>query len=223
MGLDGAERLESARVADALRDDIMLGRRQPGSRLIERDIAAELRVSRLPVREAIKVLVAEGIVVARPRTWAVVREFSVQDVQDFAEVREAIETLAFVLATQRIDEDGLRLLESIVAREEQTAASGDADAARTASAMFHITAVRLAGNAMLDELAAILVTRLRWLFGQHEELGHMAATHREILTAMRDGDIAAIRALIPAHLAEGRDAAERRLRTGAGDRADDVR
>ena len=48
--------LESSRVADALRDDIMLGRREPGSRLIERDIAAELQVSRLPVREAIKAL-----------------------------------------------------------------------------------------------------------------------------------------------------------------------
>lgn len=209
----GRAELESERVAGVLRDDIMLGRRQPGSRLIERDIAAELNVSRIPVRDAIKTLVAEGIVVARPRTWAVVREFSVQDVQDFAEVREAMETLAFVLATQRIDEDGLRLLESIVDREAEAAASGDDEASRIASASFHITAVRLAGNAMLDELAAILVTRLRWLFGQHDDLAHMASTHRDIIDAMRARDVDAIRRLIPAHLAEGRAAAERRLRS----------
>ncbi|MBQ3359643.1 MAG: GntR family transcriptional regulator, partial [Microbacterium sp.] len=70
----GATELESVRVTRILRDDIVLGRRAPGSRLVERDIAAELHVSRLPVREAIRVLVSEGVVVARPRTWAVVRE-----------------------------------------------------------------------------------------------------------------------------------------------------
>ncbi|MFD5224477.1 GntR family transcriptional regulator [Microbacterium sp. NPDC058342] len=203
--------LESARVANALREDIMLGRRQPGSRLVERDIAAELQVSRLPVREAIKALVADGIVVARPRTWAVVREFSVHDLQDFAEVREAMETLAFVLATQRADDAGLRMLESLIDREESAASEGDVDASRTASAMFHITAVGLAENAMLTELAASLVTRLRWLFGQHVELSHMVSSHRVILAAMRRRDVDAIRRLIPEHLAYGRAAAERRL------------
>lgn len=203
--------LESVRVAAALRDDIMLGRRRPGSRLIERDIAAELHVSRLPVREAIKVLVAEGVVVARPRTWAVVREFSAQDLQDFAEVREAMETLAFALATVRIDSEGIALMESLVQREAAAAEAGDVDAARNAAATFHVSAVHLSGNAMLVELADSLVTRLRWLFGQHDDLGHMAGAHREILDAMRAHDVEAVRRLIPAHLAEGRDAAEARL------------
>ena len=99
--------LESVRVTRILRDDIVLGRRMPGSRLVERDIAAELDVSRLPVREAIRTLVAEGVVVARPRTWAVVREFTHRDIQDFAEVREAIETLIFVFAAERHEEAGI--------------------------------------------------------------------------------------------------------------------
>src|SRR6218665_3634131 len=107
-----AGELESVRVTGILRDDIILGRRMPGSRLVERDIAAELNVSRLPVREAIRVLVAEGIVVARPRTWAVVREFTQQDIQDFGQVREAIETLIFVFAAQRHDGVGLARLEA---------------------------------------------------------------------------------------------------------------
>ncbi|MGQ7311116.1 GntR family transcriptional regulator [Microbacterium arabinogalactanolyticum] len=212
MMLERITGLESSRVADALRDDIMLGRREPGSRLIERDIAAELQVSRLPVREAIKALVADGIVVARPRSWAVVREFSVQDLQDFAEVRSAMETLAFVLATQRADESALALLESLIDDEEASARSGDAVASRQASAMFHITAVELAQNVMLTELAASLVTRLRWLFGQHDELEEMAVQHRDILRAMRERDVEAIKVMIPAHLDEGRLAAEQRLR-----------
>ncbi|MGF2949016.1 GntR family transcriptional regulator [Microbacterium alcoholitolerans] len=214
MAIERTTMLESVRVADALRNDIMLGRRLPGSRLVERDIAAELRVSRLPVREAIRVLVAEGVVVARPRTWAVVREFSAQDLQDFAEVREAMETLAFALATARIDDDGIAQLQSLVRREAEAAENGDADAARNAAAMFHLSAVRLSGNAMLVELGEMLVTRLRWLFGQHDDLGHMAGAHHEILDAMRARDVARVQRLIPAHLAEGRLAAEQRLEAG---------
>lgn len=212
MGRERSAGLESVRVADALRDDIMLGRREPGSRLIERDIAAELQVSRLPVREAIRALVADGIVVSRPRSWAVVREFSVRDLQDFAEVRTAIETLAFELATLRADEHGLARLEAIIAQEDAAAVSGDIQAARQASAMFHLAAVELAENGMLAELAESLVTRLRWLFGQHDAPAEMAVAHRDILRAMRARDVDAIKTLIPAHLAVGREAAQRRLR-----------
>lgn len=219
MVMERMTELESNRVAKLLRDDITLGRRLPGSRLIERDIATELHVSRLPVREAIKALVADGIVVARPRSWAVVREFSLQDLQDFAEVRQSLETLAFVLATQRLDDEGIALMESLVEQEATAAADGDEIAARIASTTFHMTAVHLAGNAMLTELAASLVTRLRWLFGQHDELAHMAGAHREIVDAMKTRDVAAVQRLIPAHLAEGHLAAERRLlaRTGSVD------
>ena len=67
-------------------------------------------------------------------------------------------------------------------------------------------------RAMLTELAASLVTRLRWLFGQHDELEEMAVQHRDILRAMRERDVEAIKVMIPAHLDEGRLAAEQRLR-----------
>jgi DNA-binding GntR family transcriptional regulator len=211
MVMERTSQLESTRVAEILREDIVLGRRRPGSRLIERDIAAELQVSRLPVREAIRTLVADGIVVATPRTWAVVRTFSAQDLQDFAQVREAMETLAFELATQRAGEAGLRRLESIVDEEAAAAAADDAVRARIAATNFHITAVQLAHNSMLSELAASLVTRLRWLFGQHDDLPESAVAHREILRVMQSGDVDAIRRLIPAHLREGRIAAEQRL------------
>lgn len=67
---------ESERVTRQLRDEIIDGVREPGSKLVERELAAELGVSRLPVREALKALVTEGLVTPRPRTWAVVREFT---------------------------------------------------------------------------------------------------------------------------------------------------
>lgn len=211
MGEDVNAGLESVRVARMLRDDIMLGRRLPGARLVERDIATELEVSRLPVREAIKMLVAEGVVVARPRLGATVRESTEQDIHDFAQVRESVETLAWVLATERLDSERLARMEALVEREEAAAAVGDVDAAREASASLHMAAVELSDNAMLIELAYSLITRLRWLFGQHEDLAGMAVKHRAIVEAMRAGDVDRVRELIPRHLAQGRAAAIERL------------
>ena len=203
--------LESARVARILRDDIVQGRRLPGDKLIERDIAAELDVSRLPVREAIRVLVAEGIVLVKPRSWAVVREFSLRDLRDLSEIREAIETMIFVFAAERHDEAGIEQLRTTLEREEAAARDGDVEAARDAASQFHQVATELAGNEMLDELIRAFVTRLRWLFGQHDDLPRMAAEHRVIFDAMVARDTDALRLLLPRHLLEGREAAERRL------------
>lgn len=203
--------LESVRVTRILRDDIVLGRRAPGSRLVERDIAAELSVSRLPVREAIRTLVSEGVVVARPRTWAVVREFTRRDIQDFAEVREALETLIFVFAAERHDEIGIGRMRRAYERELEAARADDTEGARKAAAEFHEIAVELASNEMLGELIAVFLTRLRWLFGQHENLLAMADEHRIILEAMAARDIETLRRIVPAHLASGQTAAEQRL------------
>lgn len=214
-GAGAAGELESARVTRVLRDDIILGRRAPGSRLVERDIATELNVSRLPVREAIRSLVAEGVVVARPRTWAIVREFTSRDIQDFGEVREAIETLIFVFAAERHTDEGIARLEATYEREASAAAAGDADEARSAAGEFHEVATELAGNEMLDELIGVFVTRLRWLFGQHDDLVRMADEHREILAAIKARDTEALRVLIPRHLASGQAQAEDRLAAAA--------
>ncbi|MGW2221768.1 GntR family transcriptional regulator, partial [Nonomuraea sp. NPDC001684] len=92
---------ESVRVIRRLRDDILDGVRPPGSKLVERDLATELGVSRVPVRDALATLAAEGLVTLRPRTWAVVREFTARDVADLVEVRSAFEAVTFQLAARR--------------------------------------------------------------------------------------------------------------------------
>jgi DNA-binding GntR family transcriptional regulator len=210
MGAGNGE-LESVRVTRLLRDDILRGRRLPGARLVERDIASELSVSRLPVREAIRTLVSEGIVVARPRSWATVREFTLRDVQDFAEVRKAIETQLFVLATQRHDDDGIEQLRRLVEREEHAASTGDVEEALTLSGAFHQYLTVLAGNEMLTELAGIFATRLKWVFGQHGELEAMAAEHRRLYDAIRARDVETVQVLVSAHLDQGAAAATQKL------------
>jgi DNA-binding GntR family transcriptional regulator len=191
---------EADRVAHVLRDQIVDGARGPGDRLVERDIAAEMGVSRIPVRDALKTLVAEGLATPRPRTWAVVRTFTEADIDDLIEVRSALETLAFRRAAERGSADQLAALAGDLAAERQAAADGDARAARRAGADFHETVVAMAHNGLLTELFETTRSRMRWLLGQHSDLTTMVDEHAALYRALavRDGDLAA--ALAEAHL-----------------------
>lgn len=199
MGL-GPTELESERVTRVLRDDIVLGRRLPKSRLVERDLAAELNVSRLPVREAIRRLSAEGIVTSRPRTWAIVRDFTAQDVRDLSVLRIALENAAFGIAAEQHDEAGLARAAAALADEEAAAASGDVVQTNLAAGRFHRTVISLAGNQTIDETMGVFETRFRRAFGRNADLGAHIGAHRAIVEALADRDAARVCELNRAHL-----------------------
>lgn len=209
-----AFRSEADRVADLLRDQIVTGARRPGSRLVERDLAAETGVSRVPVRDALRALVAEGLVTPRPNTWAVVRTFTAADVDDLIEVRSALETLAFRLAAQRRTREQLADLDACLEQERQAAEHGDAAGARRAGAAFHETVVAMAGNAVVGELFASMRSRMLWLLGQHSTLVEMADEHAGLARAVAEADPDRAETLARAHLLSSRAAALSELREG---------
>ncbi|MFE7296220.1 GntR family transcriptional regulator [Streptomyces sp. NPDC057579] len=201
---------ESERVTRQLRDEIIDGARKPGSKLVERELAAELGVSRLPIRDALKALVTEGLVTPRPRTWAVVREFTPTDLADLDEVRSALETLAFRLAAQRRTRAGLARLRADLDAELTAASQGDAVRARRAAADFHETVISLADNELLNELERTLRSRMRWFLAQHDDLLAMAKEHEELYDALADRDENRVAELVAKHLESGRSAAAAR-------------
>ncbi|MFE6666465.1 GntR family transcriptional regulator [Streptomyces sp. NPDC057697] len=203
---------ESERVTRQLRDEIIDGVREPGSKLVERELAAELGVSRLPVREALKALVTEGLVTPRPRTWAVVREFTEADVEDLDEVRAALEALTFRLAAQRRTRAGLEKLRADLDAELKAAGKGDAVRARRAAADFHETVTALADNELLNELQSTLRSRMRWLLGQHDDLEGVAREHEGLYRAIAERDAVGVEQLAGKHLVTGRNAAAARRR-----------
>jgi DNA-binding GntR family transcriptional regulator len=202
---------QAVRVTDRLRDDIVDGVRSPGDRLVERDLADELGVSRVPVREALSTLAGEGLVVARPRSWSTVREFTDQDLADLVEVREALELMTFRLAARRRTEAEAGDLLRIAEQGLTVARAGDGTTARRVSADFHARAVEVAGNRLLAEVERQLHGRLRWLYGQHDDLLTIAAEHARLAEAVAAGDVDTLPDLVAAHLATGhRLATERR-------------
>lgn len=188
-----------------LRDQIIDGTRAPGSKLVERELATELGVSRLPVRDALRDLVNEGLVTPRPRTWAVVREFTASDISDLSEVRSALETLGFRLAAQRRTRAGLAELRADLDTEQAAAAEGDGPAARRAAADFHETVTQLADNALLSELDATLRSRMRWLLGQHDDFTAVADEHEELYRAIEARDVDKVAELAERHLKTSRN------------------
>ncbi|OMI85095.1 GntR family transcriptional regulator [Streptomyces sp. BBFR25] len=198
---------ESERVTRRLRDEIIDGVRAPGSRLVERELAESLGVSRLPVREALKTLVSEGLVTPRPRSWAVVREFTTSDIADLDEVRSGLETLGFRLAAQRHTREGLERLRATVDAELDAARANDAVRARRAAADFHETVVSLAANELLNELERVLRSRLRWLLGQHDDLLAVALEHEALYRAIAARDVDHVQELVLHHLSTSRSAA----------------
>lgn len=205
-GMSTAEEplLESTRVADWLRDAILDGVRAPGSRLIERDLAAEFGVSRVPVRDALKILEGEGLIVLRPRTWAIVREFTASDMADLDEVRSVLEPLAFRLAAERHDRDGLARLRRVLEKEKSSARAEDPITSRRAAADFHEAVTELADNRLLQDLMRSMRSKLRWGLSQHDDLIHVTDEHEALYEAitMRDGDRAETLAI--AHIDSGR-------------------
>ena len=129
---------ETMRVTEALRNEIIEGHRRPGSRLVERNLATELGVSRVPIREALKKLASEGLVTNRPNTWSTVREFSPSDIADLNEVRTVFDVLSFELAAQRHTREGLARLEATMLKGRELADAGDVAGAHRCAAEFQL-------------------------------------------------------------------------------------
>ncbi|WP_309132531.1 GntR family transcriptional regulator [Brevibacterium sp.] len=184
----------------ALRDEIIDGIRKPGSRLVERDLAMDLGVSRVPIREALKQLASEGLVTPRPNTWSTVREFTTSDIADLNEVLSAFEVMTFELAAQRHTRETLSELETVVRRGLEFAERGDAIGARRAAADFHEIVTKISGNALLVEIGGLLSSRKRWLLSQHDDLSHVAEEHSGLFDAIARRDVGGIKSLVLEHL-----------------------
>jgi DNA-binding GntR family transcriptional regulator len=175
-------------VCEELRDRIIAGRLRPGYRLVERDLATEFGVSRVPVREAIRILVGEGFVKALSPRRIVVMELSRRDVEELFDVREALEVLAARLATQQADRTGLRQMERLLEEAHRATMSDRPEEISRANAAFHRHIVELADNALLASILEPLEGRLRWLFQQIDDPGHLWKEHLALYEAIASGD-----------------------------------
>jgi DNA-binding GntR family transcriptional regulator len=124
-------------VFDVLRTAITSGSLPPGERLMENQLAEQLRVSRTPVREAIRKLEQEGFVVMVPRRGTYVADISIRDINEVFEIRTALEVLAAGLAAARMTEDDLEKLERLLVEIGQLIEQDDTSKLVEADCRFH--------------------------------------------------------------------------------------
>lgn len=176
-------------VRDALRERIGNGRLRPGDRIFEQDVAAEYGVSRVPVREAIRMLQSEGLVEVLPRRRGVfVRTLDRRELVDLFDVREALEVLAARLAAGHGDPEEVRELGVLAAEAERAWRGGDVEAMSRNNADFHDKLVSLSGNGLLGSMLEPLHGRLAWLFRLNREPERVCAEHAELHAAIAEGD-----------------------------------
>ena len=124
-------------VFNTLRQAILRGELKPGERLMEIQLANKLGVSRTPIREAIRKLELEGLVLMIPRKGAEVAEITEKNLRDVLEVRCALEELAVQLACDRMDEEGIKAMREASAEFRNTLDSDDITRIAQADVAFH--------------------------------------------------------------------------------------
>ena len=139
-------------VFQTLRQAILRGELKPGERLMEIHLAQKLGVSRTPVREAIRKLELEGLVLMIPRKGAIVAEITVQDLEDVLEVRMALEELAVKIACKRITQEQLEEIKRRSAEFCKTLYGDDVAACAQADMAFHDAIYEATGNRRLVQI-----------------------------------------------------------------------
>ncbi len=210
------------RVLVTLRQEIIAGRLRPGDRLVERELADRFGVSRVPVREAIRALVAEGFVHFETPRRTVVRRLTPNDVKELFELREALEVYAAGLAASRATPQELAEVERLLEQAAAATEAGDAEAITDINSRLHDRIVAMAGNSLLIEALEPVAGRLRWMTRRNEEWSQLLVEHRELYEAIASGDPNRARAHALAHVRTNYRSTVRQLFGDAGDGAGDT-
>ena len=200
-------------VAERLRNRIFAHELAPGAWVDEQTLAEEFGISRTPLREALKVLAAEGLVQLKPRRGCYVTEVSEQDLDEIFPVMALLEGRCAREATAQGNGADLQRLAAIHADLERHAAANDADRFFETNQEFHQALQELAGNRWLTQLIEetrkfIKLTR-RDSLNLDGRLKQSLAEHRNILAAVRRHDADEAGRLMHDHLLSGRAALAR--------------
>ncbi|HEV7955604.1 MAG: GntR family transcriptional regulator [Microbacteriaceae bacterium] len=194
------------RIAARLREQILVGELAPGTPLSQVRVASSFGVSRIPVRDALQVLVAEGLVRPTTGATAVVTGMSVPELQELYEMREAIEPVATQIAVPNLGRAEVLQMRRLLGEMTQ---SDEPKTWLAANAHFHATVYQKANRPrMIQTVEQLRKLTDRYLHLHLEVIGnteHLHAEHTRILEAVEAGDAALTASLTREHLATSHD------------------
>lgn len=199
-----AEPILAETIAKHLRREILRGTLPPGASIKERDNAADLGVSRTPMREAIRILAKEGLVVLRPSRSPIVAQHDFKEVSDQAQVLIALEKLSAEVACAEATDDDIARIAAIVAHMSEHFDDTDPLDMFEIDMSFHTAIAEASHNRALAETHRTFLQRLwraRYLAAsQRRNRERVVNEHTRILDALKRRDPDAARSAIENHL-----------------------
>ena len=183
-------------VLHELRSALAAGRLLPGQQLVQEDLAADLGVSRVPIRESLKILEGEGHVTYHPNRGYFVTELSADDLIELYRIRQILEAEALAQAVLEVSDADIADIESILEQVEQAAESGDVERLTEANRAFHFAIIELSGMNRLSRLirqlwdASDIYRTVYFRDPVNRERVH--SEHREIIDALKARDAQAL-------------------------------
>ena len=175
------------RVYLILEDAILQGKIKQGDRLIEEDLANKLGISRAPIREALRMMHKEGLVVISPRKGAVVNSISPEDIAEIYEVTSALEGLAVKLFCARCTDEELTSLQQLYDAMGEQIRKKDVVQYRKLNRTFHEALIRGSKNKKVIEICGVLQKQISWFqnmnLSMQSRMEVSLYEHKEILDA----------------------------------------
>ena len=179
-------------VYDELKRRILVGEIEPGTRMMEVELAEDMGVSRTPVREAIRKLEKEGLVTIEPRRGAYASDISIKDVIDVLEVRQGVDGMAAAFASGKLTEEQHEELQKVLEDYRRAVENEDIEQMIKNDEKFHSLIVKYSGNKTLMRIFSTvqeLALRFRYIyyddFNRYED---MPMEHQQIEEAIYSGD-----------------------------------
>lgn len=183
----------SDQVYEQLRSDIISASRDPGEKLVELEIAAQMGTSQGPVREALQRLERDGLVERQARSATYVTSISMDEMYELFSVRSVIEGYAIRRATLKISPEQCDYLENLVTEMAEAGQRGDMITLADIDMRFHQTIVECSGSAGLLRVWVTLSSQIqRFVVQSHPrhyaDLVEIGTRHQSIVTALRERD-----------------------------------
>lgn len=206
---DGSERLQrnplSHQVASVIRDQVLTGRLAAGERVMQSDWASRLGVSRMPVRDAIRQLCTDGILIPTGGGSAIVADIDPEDIRDAYELNAAALSLAARRAAERATDDELAALRRVHARLQAAINDGDKELAQKLNVEFHRVVSKMAHAPQLLAVLRLLSTSVSHASFEliPDWPQHAVEDHEQILAAIADHNVDKAGKLMLDHITVG--------------------